>query len=84
MDIKWRKKMIKKLKQRIFWLIMVTLSIIILGMIILFSCLNYNHTISTTTSMMDRLIEEPKRNGRIEEFKIKPEINIEGLYHILI
>lgn len=79
--------MIKKLSQRIFMLIMVSLSIVILGIILLFAILNYNNTINTTNFMMDRFIgEEPKRNpdDRIEDYKIKPEINIDGLYNITV
>lgn len=79
--------MIKKLSQRIFMLIMVSLSIVILGIIILFATLNYNNTINTTTFMMDRFMgEETKRNpdNKIEDYKIKPEINIDGLYNITI
>ena len=79
--------MIKKLNQRIFLLIMVSLSIIILGTILLFTFLNYNNTITTTTSMIDRFVDgEPKRNPneRAEEYEIKPEVNIDGLYNILI
>jgi len=69
--------MIKKLKQRIFLLIMVSLSIIVLGTIILFAVLNYSNTINTATFMMDRFMgEEPKKSpdGRLEDYKIKPEI----------
>ena len=79
--------MIKKLSQRIFILIMISLSIVILGIILLFAILNYNNTINTTNFMMDRFMgEEPKRNpdDRIEDYKIKPEINIDGLYNITI
>lgn len=79
--------MIKKLKQRIFLLIMVSLSVIILGIIVLFSVLNYNNTINTTNFMMDRFIgEEPKRNPdiRTEDYKIKPNIDIDGVYNFLI
>lgn len=79
--------MIKKLKQRIFLLIMVSLSVIILGIIVLFSVLNYNNTINTTNFMMDRFIgEEPKRNldVRTEDYKIKPNIDIDGVYNVLI
>lgn len=79
--------MIKKLNQRIFLLIMISLSIIVLGTIFLFAFLNYNNIITTTVSMMDRMIEgEPKRNqnSKLEEYKIKPEINIDGLYSFLI
>lgn len=79
--------MIKKLNQRIFLLIMVSLSIIILGTIILFAVLNYSNTINTATFMMDRFIgEEPKKSpdGKIEDYKIKSEIAIEGVYNFLI
>lgn len=78
--------MIKKLKQRIFMLIMISLSIIILGIIILSTFLNYNNTINTTVSMMNRVIDEdPKRNStKVEDYKKMPELNIDGLYRIII
>lgn len=78
--------MIKKLSRRIFILIMVSLSIVILGIILLFSFLNYNNTINTTNFMMDRFMGEVKRNpdDRIEDYKIKPEEGIDGLYNITI
>ena len=79
--------MIKKLSQRIFGLIMISLSIVILGVIILFAFLNYNNTINATTNMLDRLIEgQPRKspNDRLETDKIKPEIDIDGLYNIII
>ena len=72
--------MIKKLEQRIFWLMMVSLSIIILGMILLFAILNYNNTINNTNFMMERFIgEEPKRSP--EE---RTQTDIDGLYNFLI
>lgn len=79
--------MIKKLNQRIFWLIMISLSIVILGIIVLFAILNYNNTINTTNFMMDKFMgEDPKRSpdGRTEDYKIKPENTIDGLYNFLI
>lgn len=79
--------MIKKLNQRIFLLIMVSLSIIILGTIIIFAILNYNNTINMNNFMMDRFMgEEPKKSpdGRIEDYKIKPETAIDGVYNFLI
>ena len=72
--------MIKKLSQRIFLLIMIPLSVIILGIIILFAFLNYDNTINMSTSMMNRFIDEkPKRNlgNREEEYKTNPKDNIE-------
>ena len=79
--------MIKKLKQRIFVLIMLSLSIIMLGTILLFAILNYNNTIDTTNFMMDRFIgEEHIKNpeGRGEDYRIKPEITIDGVYNLLV
>lgn len=78
--------MIKKLKQRIFLLVMLSLSIVMLGIIILYAYLNYNNTINTTVSMMNRFIEpEPRRNyNAIDDLKIRPEFDIEGLYRIII
>lgn len=79
--------MIKKLEQRIFLLIMVSLSIIILGTIILFTVLNYNNTINTTNFIMDRFMgEEPKKSpeGRVDDYKIKQETTIDGIYSFLI
>ena len=42
--------MIKKLKQRIFLIVMLSLSIVMLGIIILYAYLNYTNTITTTVS----------------------------------
>ena len=79
--------MIKKLNQRIFLLIMVSLSIIILGTIILFAVLNYSNTINTTTFMLDRFMgEEPKKSPdeRADDYKIKSETTINGVYNFLV
>lgn len=79
--------MIKKLNQRIFLLIMISLSIIILGTIILFAVLNYSNTINTTTFMLDRFMgEEPKKSPdeRADDYKIKPETTINGVYNFLV
>ncbi len=55
--------MIKKLKQRIFLIVMLSLSIVMLGIIILYAYLNYTNIINTTVSMMNRFIElNPKRD----------------------
>lgn len=79
--------MIKKLSQRIFFLIMISLGTIILGIIILFAFLNYKNIINTGTSMMDRLMNgEIKRdaNERPDNNRNIPNINMDGLYYILI
>lgn len=74
--------MIKKLEQRIFLVIIISLALVLLGIIILFTILNYENTINTATSMMDRFINgEMKRK---ENDKMIPNINIDGVYYIEI
>ena len=46
--------MIKKLESKVFWILMVSISTIVLGVIILFAILNYNNTINAATSILDR------------------------------
>ncbi len=78
--------MIKKLSNRIFLLIMVSLSIIVIGTISVFTILNYNNTINSTTFMMDRFVDGgPKVNPKTRlENKSKQENNINGLYIFVI
>ena len=87
--------MINKLKQKIFLIIMISLSIVILGMIILFSYFNYKNTLNTSGIMMDRFLDNRiKESEPLDNFGEKPEndeeipkeyeINIDGLYSILI
>lgn len=79
--------MIKKLSKRIFLLMMTSLSIVVLGIIILFAILNYRNTINTATLMMDRFLNGEARkniNDRLEGEIINPRTNIEGLYYIQV
>ena len=79
--------MIKKLRKRIFWLIMVSLSIVVLGIILLFAILNYRNTINTATLMMDRFINgEMKKNinNKPENENMTPKVDMDGLYYIQI
>ena len=78
--------MIKKLKQKIFLLIMISLSIIMIGIIILYASLNYNNTLNATISMMNRFVDAgPKRNPDIiEDYKLGPEFNVNGVYRVII
>lgn len=72
--------MIEKLSQRIFLLIMISLSVVILGIIMLFAILNYTNTINTATLMMDRFMNgEVRKNGNE---KVNPEID--GMYIVRI
>lgn len=82
--------MIKKLSKRIFLLIMVSLSTIILGIILIFAILNYTNTISSRVSMMDRFAGGQTLRKNIDEKppeeanKEKVEISIEGIYNIVL
>ena len=79
--------MIEKLKKKIFYLVFIYLSIIILGVIILFKILNYHNTIDTAVMMINRMTDI----GENREFNRPPEQEtmenkkyIEGIYHIRI
>ena len=76
--------MIKKLSKRIFLIIMTALSIVILGIIILFTFFNYTNTIRTSTSMLDRFINFEPRNATGErenvDDKMNLDINFDGVY----
>ena len=75
--------MIDKLRKKIFWIIQITLSIIILGIIILFTGFSYRNTITSSTMFMERL-EERKMD---EPREFSEEINdtyIEGVYKFQI
>lgn len=77
--------MIKKLSKRICWIITIALSIIVLGIILLFTILNYRNTINTATIMMDRVTNRgiKKNIDGNEEIDIdKP--TIEGVYYVQI
>ena len=68
--------MINKLRKRIFWIIQISLSIIVLGVIILFSILNYRNTIKSSIMFMDRFENRDARGDRPRELNEK----IEGVY----
>ena len=78
--------MIKKLEQRIFLLIMLSLSIIIIGIISLYASLNYNNTINTTITMMNRFVDGGLiiNSNKIEDYKLRPEFNVNGVYRVII
>ena len=79
--------MIKKLKSKIFFIIMASLSVVILGVIIAFSILNYKNTINTANFMMERFStnigEKNDINEKPNEGKIQ-DLSIEGLYTVII
>jgi signal transduction histidine kinase len=77
--------MIKKLRKRIFFVIMISLSAVVFGIIALFAILNYRNTINTASLIMDRFTTGEIRKdviNRLEEEDSKVEID--GLYYITI
>lgn len=64
--------MIKKLGKRIFFLIMISLETIILGIIILFAFSNYRNTINTAGMMMDIFV-----NGEMKR-------DVDGVYNLKV
>ena len=75
--------MIDKLRKKIFWIIQISLSVIILGIIIVFTTFSYRNTITSSTMFMERLegrkIDEPREFS--EEIDDR---HIEGVYKIQI
>lgn len=83
--------MINKLRKKIFLIIQITLSIIILGIIILFAGFSYKNTITSSTMFMDRIEErEDIKNDKPKEpnsLRIDTDpfmINVDGVYKIEI
>ena len=80
--------MIEKLRKRIFYLVFISISIIVLGVIILFAILNYHNTINTAVMMINRMTqiglirEELDRPPRQENIENQREI--EGVYHVIV
>lgn len=65
--------MIKKLRNKIFVIMFASLSIVVLGIIIVFAFLNCNSTLQTAKMNIERVTRMKERPG-IQEEKIKPEI----------
>ena len=83
--------MINKLRKKIFWIIQISLTIIISGIIILFIASNYNNIIISSTMFMDRIEvkEEVKTDKQLDFNDTRDFINpfladIEGVYKLQI
>lgn len=87
--------MIEKLKSKIFWIIMFSFSIVIISTVILVAVLNYKNTVSTATSIIDRMADfkenKPNNNFNINNNisndinnRINNEMKIDGLYSITV
>ncbi len=82
--------MIEKLKSKIFWIIMISFSVVIVGTVVLVATLNYTNTISSATSMIDRMADfrgnkpnNPNMENDINN-RINNEMKIDGLYSITV
>lgn len=73
--------MIEKLKNKIFLIIAIALSIVVLCTIILFGVLNYKNTIDNAVSTIDKFDNERIRSNYTDE---NFTTNIEGLYYVVI
>ena len=76
--------MINRLRNKIFWIIQISLSIIVIGVVILFAGFSYKNTITSSTMFMDRLEGRMgiKENNPKEFSEEKNEREIEGVYKI--
>lgn len=85
--------MINKLRKKIFWIIQLSLTTIILGIIIIFAGFSYRNTISSSTMFIDK-IEGNQRDNRPNDFneplndnnenKNPVFLDVEGVYKIEI
>ena len=76
--------MINRLRNKIFWIIQISLSIIVIGVVILFASFSYKNTLTSSTMFMDRLEGRMgiKENNPREYSEEKNEREIEGVYKI--
>ena len=79
--------MIKKLKSKIFMIIMASLSILIVSMITVFGIINYTNTLRSATIMMDRVSEFEFNRKRPQDLANENGIEfqkLEGVYTVEI
>ena len=83
--------MINKLRKKIFWIIQLSLTIIILGIIIIFASFSYRNTITSSTMFMDRIERKEDINNdspiEFSEPRIDNDpflVNVEGVYKLEI
>ena len=83
--------MINKLRKKIFWIIQISLSVIILGIIIIFASFSYKNTITSSTMFMERIerkddikVEQPEDFREAKNDRDLFLINIDGVYRLRI
>ena len=59
--------MINKLKKKVFLILNTSISVILIGVIIIFAYMNYKNTLNTATVMMDRFNEFDKKQIDMKE-----------------
>ena len=69
--------MIEKLKKKVFLILVTSLSVILLGVITIFAYMNYQNTLNTATTMMDRFNDFDKKQMGNQEPPTDPEDNEE-------
>lgn len=74
--------MIEKLKNKIFLIIAISLTIVVFGTLVLFGILNYINTINSATSTINRFDNEAIRKNFANNEQLESEIK--GLYYVLI
>lgn len=76
--------MINKLRKKIFWIIQISLSIIIIGVSFLFITLSYKNTITSSKVFMDKLESRIiGKNSKSENYSESKTVkSIEGLYRV--
>ena len=81
--------MINKLRKKIFWIIQISLSIIILGVIVIITGVSYRNTIKSSSVFIERLeggkfIRESISQDPVELPFFNTSVNLEGVYRIEI
>ena len=77
--------MINKLKSKIFLLMMVSLSILVISLIVIFGIMNYTNTLRSATIMMERVSNFEFSRRPTEDrilMPIEEEAKIEGVYTV--
>lgn len=74
--------MIKKLRNKIFFILMVSISIVVVGTITIFAIVNYNNTLNIASSSLDRFSkvpEKPEKPDKDAQELQKDDLNVEDL-----
>ena len=70
--------MINKLKSKVFFILMFSISFIVLGTILIFAYLNYNNTINAATSTLESFNDFSKMQGIDRKPKIDESTDVSG------